>query len=851
MKISVIIPAYNHEKYVTEAIESVLNQSCQDFEVIVVNDGSTDSTEQKIVAIQDHRIRCVSQENSGAHAAINRGIALARGEYVSILNSDDVYLPKRLETCLAFLENNRDYSVAMTTVEGICGDGTPVRQSVTPQIQAWLDWYAGALPFFCDDRFYPNAFAKNIMITTSNLFVRRACFQECNGFRALRYAHDWDMLLRLSKRYRIHLIKEDLLKYRMHPENTVHERESDLKVQFEVNWLVVENLKELNRGDLTSEIVELFNDNNYLYFEALFFLLLLKEQPAFDDLINFNHPITIKALQLLRTGINRAAFLELQGQVQDLKTCNAWLTSEREAWEKIAAEHEGRIANLNQAVTQRDARIDGLNRAVAERDGKIAERDGRIGNLNSAVSERDRRIASLVSELHLVYTSTSWKITKPLRFLRRNLVNKPYHYLRRVLSSSPRRTELLPSPLSKQRNESFEDQPPFGSNDHQTGHDPDKKYEAHTLYEENKRHLENSHKILLVIHEFSRSGAPQAVLYLAQAILESHQIRPVIISPVDGPIREEFEKGGFPTIVEPLLLTNGIEAPAVSKFISGFELVIATSISSYYIIRHYKHVMNRLIWWIHEDAPGFANIRDNFAPDLASLFAACESVWIGSPVCSLPARQYVTADKINLLLYGCEDAAMPHRPHQSGRIVFTIVGSIEPRKGQDIFLTAVERLPEHLRCKGLFRIIGSSYNAWSDIFYQTVLARARLIPEVECLPNMPFDQLLELYSETDVVVSASRSDPMPIVITLGLMMATPCLCSSSIGHIELLDDGINALIFNNESVQELVEKMTWILQNPDALPVLGASGRKVYESHFLMANFVNNVGKLIRGLEKA
>jgi glycosyltransferase involved in cell wall biosynthesis len=245
MKISVIIPAYNHERYIEEAINSVLNQSYPDFEIIIINDGSTDSTEQKILSISDPRIQYVSQKNSGAHAAINRGISLSKGEYISILNSDDVYLPTRLETCLNFLEINTNYSVVMSTVEGIDDYGTPVKKKVTPEVKAWLDWYTGALPFFHEDKFYPNAFAKNIMITTSNLFVRRQCFQECGDFKGLRYAHDWDMLLRLSKKYRIHLIEEELLQYRMHSENTVHEREGGFKVQLEVNWLIVENLRKL------------------------------------------------------------------------------------------------------------------------------------------------------------------------------------------------------------------------------------------------------------------------------------------------------------------------------------------------------------------------------------------------------------------------------------------------------------------------------------------------------------------------------------------------------------------------------------------------------------------------------
>ncbi|MHB8139509.1 MAG: glycosyltransferase family 4 protein, partial [Smithellaceae bacterium] len=423
-----------------------------------------------------------------------------------------------------------------------------------------------------------------------------------------------------------------------------------------------------------------------------------------------------------------------------------------------------------------------------------------------------------------------------------------YNYLRRTVSSSaPQIRSLLT--LSKQRKQPVKHQPSYREDRCHDWHDPYKKYEAKTLYEENEKYLESSRNILLVIHEFSRTGAPRAVLYLAQALLKFHRIRPVIISPSNGPIRDEFEKNGFPTIVEPLLLTHCNDAAGVANFVSGFELVIVTSISSYYIIRHYKDVIKRLTWWIHEDDAGFSNIKDNYASDLASLFDACEAVWIGSPVCSLPVLRYVTPDKMHRLLYGCEDIAMPDRPHKSGRIVFTIVGTIEPRKGQDIFLTAIERLPIDLRRKAIFRIIGSSYNEWSDIFYKKILARACSIPEVECLPNMPFDQLLEFYSETNVIVSASRSDPMPITITQGLMFAKACLCSSGIGHARLLEDGVNALIFNNESVQELAEKMIWILQNPDALPILGASGRKVYESHFLMTSFADNVGNLIRELD--
>ena len=524
-----------------------------------------------------------------------------------------------------------------------------------------------------------------------------------------------------------------------------------------------------------------------------------------------------------------------------MRDSNSWLTSQRDAWERVAAEHAGQIGNLNQAIVERDSHIGNLNQA-------IAERDGQIGSLNQAVTERDGRLAALASELHGVYNSTSWKITKPVRFFRRQLVNRPYNFMRRFIWPDVRQLWLNLSSVTRRRR-TVSDHQLLREEGRRNRRNPPEENGPGSRFSLEDLCPQEGRKILLVTHEFSRTGAPRAVLYLAQALYKSYGIRPVIISPSDGPIRQEFAESGFTTIMEPLLFTGGADASGVSNFVSSFELVIVTPLFSFYFIRHYKEAVKRMIWWIHEDGPGFEYIRNNFASDLASLFAACETVWIGSPVCSQPVLQYVTPDRVNLILYGCEDMAMAHRPHKSGRTVFSIVGTVEPRKGQDIFLHAIEMLPADLRRKAVFRIIGSSYNEWSDIFYRNMLARARSIPEVECLPNMPFDQLMEFYSETDIMVSASRSDPMPISITHGLMLGKACLCSSGIGHVGLLDDGVNALIFKNESVQELLEKMTWILQNPEVLPAIGASGRKVYESHFLMTSFAANIGKLIPGLD--
>jgi glycosyltransferase involved in cell wall biosynthesis len=365
------------------------------------------------------------------------------------------------------------------------------------------------------------------------------------------------------------------------------------------------------------------------------------------------------------------------------------------------------------------------------------------------------------------------------------------------------------------------------------------------LYNDKVLCLGNNAKILLVVHEFSRTGAPYAVLYLARALFSLYGVRPAVISPHDGPIREELEQEGFPTVVDPLLFGCQQYSSAACNFVASFERVIVTSLGSFSFIHYFKNSAKHLTWWIHETDVGF-NAVASMTPDLPLLFDACESIWLGSPLCFPLALQYASQDKLHLLLYGCNDTALPDRPHKSGKIVFSIAGSIEPRKGQDIFLAAIKRLPNELRDKAIFRIIGSPlpYHE-SAIFYKKVHSKALRIPEVECIENMPSDKLLEFYAETDVLVSASRDDPMPIVITQGLMFSKLCLCSSVIGHAQLLEDQKDGLIFTNESVEDLSEKMAWILQNPSELTAIGMAGRELYEKYFLMGSFVNNVGNLI------
>jgi glycosyltransferase involved in cell wall biosynthesis len=122
-KVTVLMPAYNAGKYIGEAIASVLEQSFTDFELLIINDGSTDDTEKIIRSFKDPRIVLMSQENKGVSAALNLGLSYARANYIARFDADDICLPNRLKVQYEFITTYPEYSIIGSAVEYMDADG--------------------------------------------------------------------------------------------------------------------------------------------------------------------------------------------------------------------------------------------------------------------------------------------------------------------------------------------------------------------------------------------------------------------------------------------------------------------------------------------------------------------------------------------------------------------------------------------------------------------------------------------------------------------------------------------------------------------------------------------------------
>lgn len=199
-KLSLILPVYNGQEYLSEAIESVLSQSFTDFELIIINDGSTDSSGEIIRALSDARIRYFEQSNKGLAVTLNRGIALARGEYVARQDQDDICLPSRFEKQVAFLDANLDVGMVGTAAEIWVGNERTSRYLKHPVDDASLTF--GLL--------FDNHFVH------SSVTIRRAVFESVGGYAEdLRQPpEDYELWSRVMRAYKLANLPDVLMVYR-------------------------------------------------------------------------------------------------------------------------------------------------------------------------------------------------------------------------------------------------------------------------------------------------------------------------------------------------------------------------------------------------------------------------------------------------------------------------------------------------------------------------------------------------------------------------------------------------------------------------------------------------------------
>ena len=213
-EVSVVIPTYNRAAVVQEAIQSVMLQTYPDYEVIVVDDGSTDNT-RDVVSAFSGKVRYLFQQNRGRSAARNHGIRLARGRYIAFLDSDDMFLPEKLGVQVSALESGQDFGMSYSHSLAMYEPGRIAEGHLHARgrLSGWV---------------YPEIlFIQGTVITVPSVLVRARILGEVGGFdETMHICEDLDLWRRIAMRYKVLQIRQPLavVRYRQNDQSALQER---------------------------------------------------------------------------------------------------------------------------------------------------------------------------------------------------------------------------------------------------------------------------------------------------------------------------------------------------------------------------------------------------------------------------------------------------------------------------------------------------------------------------------------------------------------------------------------------------------------------------------------------------
>ena len=211
IKITVLMPVYNAEKYIAEAIHSVLDQSFKDFELLIINDGSRDSSIDIIRSFTDQRIVVVNQHNYGVAAALNTGIKLARGEFIARFDADDICYYRRLEEQYGFMKTNPDYVLIGSGADYVDQDGEFL-------------FYNGNLGHSNEE--IRNSIRVNCPFIHSTVFYNTSLVRELGGYETrAHHFEDYFLWIKLIERGKVLNFNKPLIAVRLNPESiTIDEK---------------------------------------------------------------------------------------------------------------------------------------------------------------------------------------------------------------------------------------------------------------------------------------------------------------------------------------------------------------------------------------------------------------------------------------------------------------------------------------------------------------------------------------------------------------------------------------------------------------------------------------------------
>ena len=352
-------------------------------------------------------------------------------------------------------------------------------------------------------------------------------------------------------------------------------------------------------------------------------------------------------------------------------------------------------------------------------------------------------------------------------------------------------------------------------------------------------------RVFIMSHLLDMTGAP-IVLVSAIPVLRSLGYEVVVLGPSDEGSLPLFLEAGAAVVTRRDCVTSS----TLWELASSADFVLANTVVEAPAVSTLNGGFVPVLWWLHDAFAGYPFITHKIPKELA------DNVHIAAVGSHATAAMHSVRPKFKVeqLIYGLPDYARESFPrydlsYAGGRPLFVTVGSMEMRKGQDIYCEAIRLLPPEVREKASFLFVGKAsdrdvsahVHALTEQFPHNVFYRKRLErPEIK-----------SLMEQCTCIVCASRDDPMPTFVTEGLIFGKPSIVSEHTGTAGLITEGVDGFVYRNDDPAQLSKVLAHAIEHPDQLAAMKADCRKLYERYYTNEAYVSTLVRLIRELTES
>lgn len=345
-----------------------------------------------------------------------------------------------------------------------------------------------------------------------------------------------------------------------------------------------------------------------------------------------------------------------------------------------------------------------------------------------------------------------------------------------------------------------------------------------------------SKKVLLLSNDLTLGGPALALLQAAQ-ILKKYDYTVIFAAMYDGPLRRIILENDIPVIID---VNLQIETMNEAEWTCCFELIICNTFVFYAFLSE-RNTDIPIIWWLHDSEFFYAGVDQFVLNNIDQNNLHIVSVG------EVPKKAILSLSpslEIGELLYGVQDIYVKTYRNIDEKVRFITIGYIENRKGQDILLAAVKRLPDEVLKACEFWLVGND----TSLLAKQIKEESKYISQINIIGEVNREEINRLLNEADVLICPSREDPMPTVVAEAMMHELACVVSDAAGTAEYISDGNDGLVFEKNNDRDLTNKILWCIHNKDKLIHIGENARRLYKKYFSSEAFEQNFLRILNGI---